>query len=209
MVAKEEGNIEAYEQTGQSKKRIMFEGAGRKPCLSTVEDELMKKIAKERAEHHQVSTKLIQVWATKMAKEISLTEFKAFRGWLFNFMKRYNLSIRWRTTTKQSLPSDLANKIRNFVAFNKKQIDVNSLQPAMIANMDEMPIWADMPSALAVDSRGNHTVPIRTTRHEKNRLTVCLAVKVDGTKMKPYVVIPAAKVKKELASIPEVVVAVM
>ena len=85
-----------------------------------------------------------------MAEEISLTEFKASRGRLFNFMKRYNLSIR----------CDLDDKIHNFIAFNKKQIDVNSLQPAMIANMDETPIWADMPSATTVDSRGVHTVPI-------------------------------------------------
>ena len=33
----------------------------------------------------------------------------------------------------------------------------------MIANMDETPIWADMPSATTVDSRGVHTVPIKTT----------------------------------------------
>ena len=128
----------------------------------------MEKIAKEQAEQHHVSTKLIQVWATKMAEEISLTEFMASHGWLFNFMKRYNLSIRWRTTTGQSLPRDLEDKIRNFVTFNKKQIDLNSLQPAMIANMDETPIWENMPSATTVNSRGVHTVPIKTTGHEKS-----------------------------------------
>ena len=78
MVAKEEGN-EAYKQPKPSKKRLRLEGAGQKPCLSTVEDELMEKIAKEWAEQHHVSTKLIQVWATKMAEEISLTEFMASR----------------------------------------------------------------------------------------------------------------------------------
>ena len=198
---------EAYEQPGQSKKRLRLKGVGRKPCLSTVEDGLMEKIAEERAEQRHVSTKLIQVWPRKIAEEISLTEFMASRGWLFNFMKIYNLSIRRRTTTRQSLPRDLEEKICNFVAFNEKQIDLNSLQPAMIANMDETPIWADMPSATTVDSRGVHAVTIKTTGHEKNRLAVCLAVKADGTKMKPYMVIPAAKVKKELASIPGVVVA--
>ena len=103
-----------------------------------------------------------------MAEKISLTEFMASRSWLFNFMERYNFSIRRQTTTGQSLPHNLENKIRNFVAFNKKQIDLNSLQPAMIANMDETPIWADMPSATTVDSRSVHTVPIKTTGHEKN-----------------------------------------
>ena len=49
-------------------------------------------------------------------------------------------------------------------------------------------------------------VPIRTTGNEINRLTVRLAVKADGTKLKPFVVIPAKKVKKKLSSIPGVVV---
>ena len=39
------------------------------------------------------------------------------------------------------------------------------------------------------------TVPIQNTMHEKNQLTVCLAVKPDGTKSKPFVVTPAQKVK--------------
>ena len=101
---------------------------------------------------------------------------------------------------------DLKEKICNLVDFNKKQIYVHNFHPSMMANMDEMPIWADMPSTTAIELRGSHTVPIRTTGHEKNRLTVCLCVKADGTKLKRYVVIPARKVKKELCAIPGVAV---
>ena len=165
---------EAYEQPGSSKRRLRLEGAGRKPCLSTVEDELIEKIAKERADHRHVSPKLIQVWAAKKAEEINLTEFMASRGWLSNFMKRYNLSIRRRTMTGKSLPSDLEDTIRSFVAFNKKQIDLHSLQPAMIANMNETPIWADILGTTTVDSKGVHTVPIKDTGLEK-KSTYCLS----------------------------------
>ena len=77
----------------------------------------------------------------------------------------------------------------------------------MIANMDETPIWADMTSARTIDQRGVHPVPIRTTGHEKNELTVCLAVKADGTKMTPYVVVLAKKAKNELKSLSDVIVA--
>ena len=156
---------EAYEQPGTSKKRLRLEGAGRKPCLSAMEDELMKKIVKEQAEHHHVSSKLIQVWAAEMAEEIGLTEFKASRGWLFNFMKRCKLSIRRRMTTGQSLQCNLEEKIHNFFALNKKQIDLNSLLPSI---MDEMPTWADIPNATTVDSKGTHTVPIKIPGHEEN-----------------------------------------
>jgi len=52
------------------------------------------------------------------------------------------------------------------------------------------------------------SLSLRTTGHKKNCFTVCLAVKADGTKMKPYIVIPVKKVKKELMSILGVIVVV-
>ena len=52
-----------------------------------------------------------------------------------------------------------------------------------------------MPSKTAVDQRGLKTVPIKSTGHEKQRMTVCLAIKADGSKIKPFVAIPGKKVK--------------
>ncbi|CAK8671192.1 unnamed protein product [Clavelina lepadiformis] len=196
----------AHEKPGPSKKKSKL-GCGRKPILSTVEDQLMAKVAHEREQQHHVSTKLITAWAKNLAAEKGLTAFVASRGWLCNFLKRFNLTLRRRTTTGQSTPHDLEDKLYSFVEFNKKQRDLHKFQPSMIANMDETPIWADMPSATTINRRGVQAVPIRTTGHEKNRLTVCLAVKADGTKMTPYVVIPTKKVKKELADISGVIVA--
>ena len=45
------------------------------------------------------------------------------------------------------------------------------------------------------------TVPIKSTGHEKQRITVCLEVKADGYKMKAFAVIPGKKVKSEVATI--------
>ena len=177
----------AYTINQAKKKKSKKLGVGRKPFLSTTEDELMERIAHEREKQHHLPCKLIQVWEQEMAHENGVLEFRASRGWLSKFLRRFNLTIRKRTTTGQSLPREYQEKVRNFVEFNKKQRDLYKLEPSMIANMDETPIWAGM-----------HTVPIRTTGHEKNKLTVCLAVKADGTKMKPYVVIPGKKVKEEL-----------
>ena len=70
-----------------------------------------------------------------------------------------------------------------------------------VANMDETPIWAVMPSATTVDMKGSKVVPIKTTGHVKQRITVCLAVKADGTKIKPFVVLPGLKVTPKVAAI--------
>ena len=54
--------------------------------------------------------------------------------------------------------------------------------------MDETAVWFDMVGSTTVDARGARSVPLKTIGHEKSHLTVVLAAKADGTKMKPYVV---------------------
>ena len=59
---------------------------------------------------------------------------------------------------------------------------------ANVIAMDETPIWLDMPSASSVNEAGASSVTIRPTGHEKDKVTVCLAAKANGRKLKvaPY-----------------------
>ena len=54
--------------------------------------------------------------------------------------------------------------------------------------MDETAVWFDMVSPTTIDARGTKSVSLKTTGHEKSHLTVVLAAKADGTKLKPYIV---------------------
>ena len=56
---------ELCEQSITSRKKLRLEGGGRKPCLSTIEDVLMEKIAQEHEQQHHVSCKLITIWANE------------------------------------------------------------------------------------------------------------------------------------------------
>ena len=56
-------------------------------------------------------------------------------------------------TTGQTVPSDLQEKLLKFVEFNKKQRELHNFERSMIANMDETPIWADMPSATTIEKK--------------------------------------------------------
>ena len=58
-----------------------------------------------------------------------------------------------------------------------------------------------MPSETTVEIQGLKIVPIKSTGHEKQRITVCLAVKADGSKMKPFIFIPGKKMKSEVAAV--------
>ena len=146
----------------------------------------------------------MRLWAREAASKAGV-DFKARRGSMLRFMERNELSIR-RKTTGQSLPKKLVPQIVEFDVFCKKQRHLHKFLLSAIANTDETPIWADMIAQTTVSTTGTR-VPIRTTGHEKNRLTVCLCVKAEGTKMKLYIVVPAAKVPKDLEGMSGVVIA--
>ena len=65
---------------------------------------------------------------------------------------------------------------------------------SFITATDENPVWADMVADTTLESVGKKKdIPMKTTGHEKVRVGVCLAVKGDGTKMKPFIVFAAVK----------------
>ena len=68
-----------------------------------------------------------------------------------------------------------------------------SYQPSDIIAFDKTPVWADTVSDTTVGVVGKKTVSMKTTGHEKCRVTTGLAAKSDGTKLKPIIVFKGAK----------------
>ena len=186
--------IEKSVAKGDLSKRKRIEGAGRKPCLGSIEEALMEKICNEREEKQNVSCKLITLWALELARENGLTSFGASRGWLVNFMCRFSLSVRRRTATRQMSPKDDFAKIANFVKFCENQRNIFNFPLHSIAYMDETLIWAGMPNETNVERAESLNVPSKATAHERLRITVCLCIKADGSKLKPFIVIPGKNV---------------
>ena len=77
----------------------------------------------------------------------------------------------------------------------------------LIGNMDETPLWLDMPGDTTVSRVGERTVSVRSTGHDKARFTVVLAAMADGRKIKPYVVFKGVRQIPELSRVAGVVVA--
>ena len=50
-----------------------------------------------------------------------------------------------------------------------------------------------MVSNTSIDKQGPKSVRLKTTGHERCMVSVCLAAKADGTKLKPFVVFRPAK----------------
>ena len=62
-----------------------------------------------------------------------------------------------------------------------------------VLNMDETPVWFEMPGKSTLAERGEKEVRVATTGHEKERITVTLAAYADGTKLPPLVHLPGVR----------------
>ena len=59
--------------------------------------------------------------------------------------------------------------------------------------MDETSIWLDMLSSTMVDAKGTKTIRMKTTGHEKSKVSVCLTANADEKRLKPFIVFTGAK----------------
>ena len=184
------------------KKRKRVDGGGRKPQFQAVDDVVLDWISIRRERGLRVSRKLIMKKAQVVYNELKTTqadtinyyeEFKASTGWLKNFMRRNHLSLCRKTSVAQKDPDRLIAKIVSYVLHVRRLQSRNNYNPCDIIAMDETPVWSDMVSETTVDTTGKKTVTLKTTGHEKSRVSVCLAAKADGTKLKPMIVFKGAK----------------
>ena len=160
-----------------------------------MEEVLLEWIDNRRARSLRVSCKLIvkkaEIVYHDITPESSTTteDFKASRGWLCRFLKRNGLSLRRKTSMAQQDPERMVAKLVSYIIqVRRLQIKHNYAACNIIA-MDGTPVWCDMISETTVDKSGKKTVTLKTTAsHEKSRVSVVLAAKVDGTKLKPMVV---------------------
>ena len=126
-------------------------------------------------------------------------EFKASRGWLTRFMKRNGLSLGRKTSVAQQDPERLVAKLVTYIVQVRRMQKKHNYNPSDIIVMDETPVWCDMIPETTIDKTGKKSITLKTTGHEKERVSVCLAAKVDGTKLKPMVVFKGAK--REVAAL--------
>ena len=120
-------------------------------------------------------------------------QFKASKEWLSRFLKRNDLCTRVITSDGQKIPTDASDLAKKFIDECQVSLAEREYPMFAIGNMDETPMWFDMPSNRSIDFRGVKTVLSKTTGKEKMRYTVVLAALADESKLTPMLIFRGLK----------------
>ena len=119
--------------------------------------------------------------------------FVASRGWCEKFMRRHGFSLRRKTTTAQKDPSYMIDRIIAYVMHVRRLQKQFSFDDTDIIAMDKTAVWNDIVSNTTVEKTGPKEVSVKSTGHDKVRVSVCLTGKAHGTRLKPFIVFKGAK----------------
>ena len=169
---------------------------GTSPYLD-MEKELFKWVEDLRSNGLIVTRLSIRTKALQIAPKNILPAFKGSAGWCTRFMNRWGLALSQKTHIAQKFPKDIDDKVHNFAKFVLKSRKMHDFSLSNIGNMDETPMYFDMPGNTTVDMVGSKTVSVKTTGHEKQHFTAVLACQADGTKLQPMVIFKRKTMPKE------------
>ncbi|KAI1699801.1 tc5 transposase DNA-binding domain-containing protein [Ditylenchus destructor] len=163
-------------------------GGGRQLKYKDIDDQLAAWVRSEISQgacpsRRQVRNRALTVYNV----EADGSDFTASNGWLEAFMSRHRFSGRLRTTACQKAPAEFAAKLVNFVMFVSKLREQVPFQH--IYACDETGVWLDPVGGKYVAEKGAKQVSVRTTGHERKRITVLLTAGSDGKKKKPFVLL--------------------
>lgn len=82
-----------------------------------------------------------------------------------------------------------------FIDYIETIVESAGKKPILFINMDETPVYFDMPDNHTFDFAGVKEVPLKTTGNEKRRCTAVLTCMSDGRKGKPMVILKDLKKK--------------
>ena len=191
---KDEARLKEMTQAGR---RSRVSGGGRKEKLPQLEERVFNYFRSKRDRKLRVTRSQLQKKALELHGDLvadgtipSESDFSASDGWMTRFMARHKISFRRVTTTCQKPPEDYIDKIIDFILYVRKIIADKKINLRDVYACDETAVWLDATSGTTLTDKGAKDVAARTTGHEKMRITVMLCGKADGTKCKPFILLP-------------------
>ena len=176
---------------GKTRKRLA--GGGRKVRYEEIDKNLVTWLLERREKGVRVTGKYLRAEALRLHKQNGSQSFKAWNGWYRQFKKRHGITFRRTTHISQKTVDYVDDKIDTFLRFVLRMRQSRNYELRCIGNMDETPIWIEMPGKSTLDVKGASCIKMSSTGHEKERVTVILAGLADGTKLPPFVLLPGVR----------------
>lgn len=184
-----EAYLDICQQTEEGNGNKRKCGSGRKPLIPELEDMIFDWVFERRAASLVVRRSDVQDYALQMASQFDLSrdDFKASKHWLDNFLQRYELSLR-RSTTLFKLED--IEVIKRAILFKKfvDDIDFSKYELSNMIAMDETAIYMGQGNQTTIDHKGSTSVYVPSTGYESARVTCILAIRLDGTKVSPFII---------------------
>lgn len=189
------------------KKRFRLEGNGRKIKHDEVEAAVLQFFKEMRDKKLRVTRGRLRHKAREIYLNLSAGtdteeegQFVASEGWMTKFLDRNGLVLRRSTTVCQKPPADYIEKILKFFVYVRSLRERFKYPDNCIIACDETAIWYDALSNSTLAAKGSKEVAVRSTGHSKSRITVMLSAKGDGTKLKPYILLPRKRAMPDLVA---------
>jgi hypothetical protein len=177
----------------QAKSAKRSTGAGRPVRYMDIEEKLMKWFSERRDAGVRVTGKALKCEALRLHKEGGSQSFKASNGWFTRFKKRHHISFRRTTHITQKSVEVTDDLVDRFLRFVIRMRNLREYEDCEIGNMDETPVYLEMPGKSTYEFAGNSEVSVTSTGRDKMKLTVTLGAYADGTKMSPLVHLPGVR----------------
>lgn len=166
--------------------RLRQHGGGRKPVLNERQEiELASWILARRDRKLVVTRQDVKDKAKLIHANVAASD-----KWLQGFLRRHQLSLRTPTVSTSKLYplAELQPMLLNFWQSVLCARQTFGIGAKYIGNMDEVPIYFEMPPRKVINKRGAKTVVVKTSGDSRKRITVVLAVTADGTKLPPMII---------------------
>ena len=190
---------QAMDSTSRKKTKLVCT-TGRKSRLDRMKDLLMPWINSLRAEGKVVSVRHV----AGMAKQFDNSLRRMKRHSLFQMVRRFlrsnNIVMRSPTNKSQDDPREKREAANAFLLSTRPLIHQSVRHPAFVMNMDQTPYNPKDCPTRTLALKGSRTVSVKELKTTVGRITACLTVCADGTKLPPLIVfkgIPGRAVERE------------
>eukprot|EP00734_Pompholyxophrys_sp_LG126_P000260 Pompholyxophrys_sp_v1_NODE_77_length_2346_cov_4.460733.p1 type:complete len:256 gc:universal NODE_77_length_2346_cov_4.460733:1535-2302(+) len=158
--------------------------AGPKVRFVNMEEDIFAWVKYQRARGLAVNFNSIIAKAMSINPDFCQKKERTLVGWCERFSARHHLVSRKKTKASQKTNDDVEVLRESFNSYFCKVLGVlqadNILSNVEIWNMDQTPVYFDMPLSHTMEVEGTQEINIKNNGCDKQRVTVCLCISACG-----------------------------